>query len=310
MIGQKTKKLTTFTLSRRRAFTGLLFVSPFIVGFVWFYLRGIIMSIQFSLSDMTTQGLGYSLEYVGLKNYRYAFFEHPGFRQTLTSSVVDMVIDVPLIIFFSLFIAIILNQKFRGRTVARAIFFLPVLLNSPLINGVLTDVRNMMIGGVTATPSTMTEEATSVGIGVSYYVELLGDIALPNNILGYIVDAVARINSIVTSSGVQIIIFLAALQSIAPSLYEVAKIEGATPYETFWKITFPMVSPLIVTNMVYTVVDSFQRSGVLDFVYTTMFGIDNSYQMGAVYSLVSMVAVCGILLIATTAVSKRTFYQN
>ena len=305
------KKRKGLTLTQRRAATGLLFVSPFIFGFLIFYVRSLVMTLQFAFSETTTEGLGYSLSFVGLDNFRYAFTGHPRFNQVLIDSIAEMLIDVPLIIFFSLFIAIVLNQKFRGRTVARAIFFLPVLLNAPAIFQALETVRGMMLGGNSPAPSAMVEALSGTGgINVEYYLRLLADLGLPLAILEYIIEAVARINYVITMSGVQIIIFLAALQSIAPSLYEVAKIEGATPYETFWKVTFPMVSPLLVTNMVYTVLDSFVNSRVLQEAYDAMFGSEQSYPLSAVFSLVSMVCVCGILGIASWLVSKKVYYHN
>jgi ABC-type sugar transport system permease subunit len=305
-----TRKRKGLTLTRRRAVTGLLFVSPFVFGFLAFYLRSLIVTLQFAFSETSIEGLGYSLSFVGFENFIYAFAEHPRFNQFLVESLVNMVIDVPLIIFFSLFIALILNQKFRGRTVARAIFFLPVLLNAPAIFDALETVRAMMLGGSSPAPSSMVEAVGGGGgISVIYYVMLLSDLGLPNNFLQYIIEAVTRINLVITMSGVQIIIFLAALQSISPALYEVAKIEGATPYETFWKVTFPMVSPLLVTNMVYTVIDSFIISRVLRESYETMFAQFN-YSLSAVFSLVSMIAVCGILGAASWGVSKLVYYHN
>jgi ABC-type sugar transport system permease subunit len=308
MTGAKKRK--GMTLSRRRAITGLLFVSPFIFGFLVFYLLSLLMTLNFAFSETTLEGLGYSTRFIGFDNFVYAFTEHPRFNQVLVESIINMIVDLPLIIFFSLFIALILNQKFKGRTVARAIFFLPVLLNAPAIFGALETIRAMMLGGATPAPSSMLDAAGSGGgISVVYYVMLLRDFGLPNTLLEYIIGAVVRINYVITMSGVQIIIFLAALQSISPALYEVAKIEGATPYETFWKVTFPMVSPLLVTNMVYTVIDSFINSRVLQEAYDEMFSrLNHSYS--AVFSLVSMLCVCGILGFACWLVSKRVYYHN
>ncbi|MDR1669845.1 MAG: sugar ABC transporter permease [Oscillospiraceae bacterium] len=298
------------TLVQRRSISGLMFISPFVIGFIIFYVFSIGMTVRFALSNSIDTETGFQFTgFAGLRYFNEAFSVHPSFRQILTQSLGNMIIDVPLILFFSLFMALMLNQKFKGRTVARAIFFLPVLLNSPSIATALSTAQGTIIGG-NSPVSTVVMDAVggSGGFNIDFYLGLLGD-AIPQTILDYIAGAVSRISTIVTSSGVQIIIFLAALQSISPSLYEVAKIEGATPYETFWKVTFPMVSPLLVTNMVYTVVDSFITSQVLDLAYRTTFN-DNNYSLGSVFSLVSMLSVCGILLIAGLWVSKRTFYQN
>jgi ABC-type sugar transport system permease subunit len=300
------------TLENKRAIRGLLFVSPFIVGFTVFYLRSLIDTIVFSFSHThMAEGVaaGFTRTFAGLDNFREAFTAHPTFNQQLTSSLLDMSVDVLLIIFFSLFMALILNQKFRGRTLARAIFFLPVILNSEAISNAITMARAMMMGGMSPVSADVVEAAGSSGINMMYYIYMMSELGLPIELVDYVVEAVGRINIIITASGVQMIIFIAALQSIAPSLYEVAKIEGATPYETFWKVTFPMVSPLIVTNVVYTVVDSFVRSPVVQLSYNTIFRLHN-YSLGSVFSLVSMLAVCLLLFIACAIISKHTYYHN
>ncbi|MDR2505417.1 MAG: sugar ABC transporter permease [Oscillospiraceae bacterium] len=295
----------------RRAAVGLTMVSPFVIGFIVFYLRGLILSFEFSLSDLSllSQG-GYSLTFVGLKNYIYALAEHASFKQILTTSMGDMVIDVPLILFFSLFIAVVLNSKFKGRTAVRAIFFLPVILNAPAIADALDMSRQLMLGGASPASAAVMDAVGSSGVNVAYYVDMLGNLAMPRVMLDYIVNAVGRINNIITSSGVQIVIFIAALQSISPALYEVARIEGATTYESFWKITLPMVSPLIITNMVYTLVDSFVNSEVVQLAYDTIFGAAKQYGVGSAISLVSMVVLCGILAIFSAIVGRFAFYQN
>ncbi|MDR1598725.1 MAG: sugar ABC transporter permease [Oscillospiraceae bacterium] len=311
ITGRAPLRKRRLSLSARRSAVGLAFVSPFVVGFIAFYLRGLLLTVEFSLSDLSLRpNGGYDLAFVGLKHYIYAFREHATFKQILTSSIGDMALDVPLILFFSLFMAILLNQRFRGRTLARAIFFLPVLLNAPAIADALELSRAMMLGGTSPASAAVTQAAGSGGVNVSYYVGMLADLGMPRAALDYIVGAVERINGIITSSGVQLVIFLAALQSISPALYEVARIEGATAYESFWKITFPMVSPLIVTNMVYTLVDSFVSSDAINLSFDTIFGASKQYGLGSAFSLVSMAALCGILMISSGVVSRRAFYQN
>ncbi|MDR1692778.1 MAG: sugar ABC transporter permease [Oscillospiraceae bacterium] len=305
-----TKKKRGPTLLQRRSISGLLFCSPFIVGFLIYYVRSIFMTFQNAFSHITMLESGQEeLTFAGFSYFNDAFNIHPSFRQTLTSSMGDMAIDVPLILFFSLFMALMLNQKFRGRTVARAIFFLPVLLNSPSILTALQTAQGTILGGNSPVSTVVMDSmGTTTGVNMDFYLGLLGE-AFPTWLLDYITGAVGRISTIVTSSGVQIIIFLAALQSISPSLYEVAKIEGATPYETFWKVTFPMVSPLLITNMVYTVVDSFVNSDVLALAYRTIF-TENNYSLGSVFSIVSMLGVFLILGIYGFLASRITFYQD
>ncbi len=306
MMNSKKKKMS---LSAKRSRTGLLFVLPWLIGFLWFYARSLFMSIQFSLSDLTVSpGGGYTLDFVGLNNFLYAFRAHATYKQVLTTSIGNMLIDVPLITFFSLFMAILLNRKFKGRTLVRAIFFLPVILNSEAIVDAMDLARNMMSGGLSNASAEMTQAASS-GMGIAYYMEMFGSLGIPEPLIAYLMGAVLRVSDIINASGVQIIIFIAALQSVPGSMYEVAKIEGATTYETFWKVTFPMVMPHIITNIVYTVVDSFTQSDVVELAYKTAF-TESNYGLSSVFSLCSTAITCLILVIVCGFIQKRTFYYN
>ena len=233
---------------------------------------------------------------------------HGTFKQVLTTSILNMLVDVPLITFFSLFMAILLNRRFKGRTIVRAIFFLPIIMNAGAITSAMELARTMMSGGISSGASEISDAAAS-GVDVAYFIELFKNLAMPDKLLDYIVAAVARINDIISASGVQIIIFIAALQSIPGSMYEVAKIEGATAYETFWKVTFPMVMPHIITNVVYTVVDNFAQSDVVQLAYDTCFNEIN-YGLSSTMSFVSTVIVCVILVLVCGFIQKRTFYYN
>ena len=303
-------KKKRLTLTKKRMINGYLFILPWLIGFIFFYIRSIILTTEFSFSELTVGAVGgYKLKFVGLDNLIYAFREHGTFKQILTSSVFNMLLDIPLITFFSLFMAILLNRQFKGRTLIRVIFFLPVILNSSAIATALELSQQMMAGGISAGSSQMAAETVSSNIDVSYYIDIFKELAMPEVVLDYIIDAVARINNIITASGVQIVIFLAALQSIPGSLYEVAKIEGATAYETFWKVTFPMVMPHIITNVVYTVIDNFADSEVVNLAYDTAF-TEFNYGLSSVFSLVSTAVTCLILIVIVGFIQKRTFYYN
>ena len=293
--------------------TGYLFILPWFVGFLIFYIRSIVMTGQFAFSELSMDVIngGYKLDAVGWENFRYAFRVHGTFKQILTSSILNMIVDVPLIIFFSLFMSMLLNKKFPGRGIIRAIFFLPIILNSGAITAAMELSEAMMSGGIStmATEAASSTSEISVTMGMGYFLELFFDLGVPEIILEYIIAAVARINTIISASGVQIIIFIAALQSIPGALYEVAKIEGATGYETFWKVTFPMVMPHIITNIVYTIVDSFTESEVVELAYDTAFTSFN-YGLSSVFSLVSTIITCVILVLVCGYIQKRTFYYN
>lgn len=304
------KKKFKLTLIQKRAITGLLFISPWLVGFLYFYVRSIGKSIWFSLCEINlAETGGYTTHFVGLDKYKYIFTVHGTFNQTLATSVWDTMIDIFLIVFFSLFMSMLLNQKFKGRTIVRAIFFIPVILSSEAIGSAISQASELVLGGI-STASEGISNATSSGIDLTFYTDMLVTFGLPSGIVQYIVGAVGRLSDVVSASGVQIVIFIAALQAIPTSLYEVSKIEGATGYETFWKVTFPMVMPHIITCIVYTVVDSFISSPVVQTAYDTAFGATHDYGMSAAMSVSSTLITCAILFVVVAIIQKRTFYYN
>jgi len=291
--------------------TGYLFILPWFIGFAIFYVRSLILTGQFAFSDLTINPTGgYTLDFAGLENFNYAFRVHGSFKQTLTTSVMNMLVDVPLITFFSLFMAMLLNKKFPGRFVFRAIFFLPVIMGSSAITAAMEMSEAMMSGGISSMSTEIAGDAAAGAVmNMDYFIDMFMNLGIPVKLLDYVTAAVARINDIISASGVQIIIFIAALQSIPGSMYEVAKIEGATGYETFWKVTFPMVMPHIITNVVYTIVDNFAESEVVDLAYKVAF-TEMNYGLSSVFSLVSTVITCVILVVICGFISKHTFYYN
>ncbi|MGB4670644.1 MAG: sugar ABC transporter permease [Bacillota bacterium] len=235
------------SMDTRRALTGIVFVLPFVIGFIAFFLYPFILSLMFSFSDVSVGASGYELTSVGLENYESALLVHESYVRTLTETVQSMLANVPAILIFSLFVAVLLNQPFRGRGVARVVFFLPVIFNcgAVLLIENYDFLTNTLTGGSAASPGS--EIVTSLFYGLK----------LPQGVLGYIMNAVRAVPDIIKASGIQILVFLAGLQSVPESLYEASAIEGATGWETFWKVTFPIISPLIPTMIVYTVIDSF-----------------------------------------------------
>ncbi|HBI72167.1 MAG TPA: sugar ABC transporter permease [Lachnospiraceae bacterium] len=295
------------TLSRKRSITGLIFISPWLIGFLTYYVRSLIQTGIFAFSEVKdASNGGFTTTFVGVNNFKYAFMQDAEFNQILVNSIRDIVIDVPMIIFFSLFLAILLNGKFRGRTLFRALLFLPVIMNAGVILNAIRDAQTAISGGLSAVAKDMTvTKSSTMAMMLSTFVEF----GIPRKLIVYLTQAIERIFNIVRASGVQTIIFIASLQSISGSLYEVAKIEGATAYETFWKITFPMVSPLILTNVVYTIVDSFVTSEVVKKAEEMAF-TNFEYGISSAMSLISTLVVCLILLIFGYFLSKKTYYYN
>ncbi len=301
-------KKKRLTLRQKRAITGLLFILPWIIGFLVYYVKSLFQTVQFSLSSIKIASTGgYTIQFIGLDNFKNALMENPDFNQRLYESMMKIITHLPFIVFFSLFMAMLLNTKFKGRALVRAIFFLPILLGSGAIFNTLQLATQAIQGGAAATVSDM---QAAGGVNIDYILDLLMDYGFPISLIDTIVVLVSSVYEIVRASSVQIIIFIAALQSISPSLYEVSKIEGATAYETFWKVTFPMVSPLILTNVVYTIVDSFINSDVVNLAYQVAFGGALDYGLSSAMSVISTAVISLILVIIGGLISKFTFYYN
>lgn len=295
------------TRKNRNKLVGLLFISPWLIGFFMFFLRNFISAFRFSFSKFTMlPNGGFSLNFIGIKNYVYAFAESSSFVKTLVDSLLNLLTDVPLIIFLSLFLAIILNGHFKGRIVVRTIFFLPIIFTMPTVVAALSGSVSTLGAGISSLPADM---EAGTGLGLKEVLMQLTEIGLPEKVVTYIIGAVDRIFEIVKASGIQTLIFLAALQSIPHSLYEVSEIEGANAYETFWKITLPLVSPMVLINTVYTIVDSYVNSTILKVSYTATF-VNMDFGMGAVYAIVGSFFICLILMLVSLAISRYVFYQS
>ncbi|MFC3341496.1 carbohydrate ABC transporter permease [Paenibacillus abyssi] len=296
----------SLTLTQKRAFLGIFFILPWLLGFLFLFVTPFVQSMQFSFSELKVAPNGYELNFTGLDNYNNALRVDPNFNRILTQSVSEMAYNVPMILFFSLFAATLLNSKFKGRPLARAIFFLPVILASGAI-AAAQSAGLIQLTGSSQIAQELGEQQN--GFDPMILAAILDNGGIPLWFIDYIVTAVNRIYEIIRSSGVQILIFLAALQSVPSTMYEVAKMEGATAYESFWKITFPMVSPLILTNVIYTIIDSFADSQVTQYIYETAFTSQN-FGLSAAMAWMYTIIVSIILVVVGVIISRRVFYYN
>jgi ABC-type sugar transport system permease subunit len=297
------------TIRQREIVSGYLFILPWIVGMIIFFLYNVLQAGVYSFNAIVIdpERGGFSLDWQGWENFRYAVLSHASFNRQLVDTVVEMVWNVPLIIFFSLFVAIILNRDFMCRGLVRAIFFMPVILATPAIQGSMDAILRLMMGGVSNIPPDVQRAAG--GFHAGSLALIIADFGIPMQFTEYIVEAIGRLHEVIRASGVQILIFLAALQAIPSSMYEVAHIEGATGYETFWKVTFPMVSPLILTNVIYTIVDNFAQSEVVQTAFNTAFTNQN-FGLSSAMSIISALVVLLFMLIVGWLISRKVFYQN
>lgn len=233
---------------RKKSYYGYAFISLWAVGFIFLFLLPFITSVRFSLSSVTIKQGYVGLKACGFNNFVNLFVKNPDFLPAFTETVTTVAAKSPLIIIFSLFIAVVLNQKFKGRTFFRAVFFLPVIIAGgiaiEIING------NYFLGLISSGDrSNALFQSQSIAVSLT-------SSGIPQTAVDYILKTVEEIFGLVWNSGIQILIFIAGLQSIPSTLYEVANVEGSNGWTTFWKITVPMLAPMLVVNIFYTVVDN------------------------------------------------------
>lgn len=308
------KRRKIASLDRRKSRAGWLFILPFLIGFVLIYLPMVKDSIVFSFSKINTGtgGGAYTTEFVGFENYKEALLVDPDFVQTLVSGLKQLAFDIPAIIIFSLFMAVMLNQNMAGRGVFRAIFFIPVILSTGIMEtisagDILSDYMEDSSGiDMGSGSSTATNLVTSMDLQ-----KLFDNMKVGTGVVDYVVSAINNIYGIVNRSGVQMLIFLASLQSISPAIYESCKIDGATAWETFWKVTFPMITPMILVNAIYTIIDSFttDSNSVMTFISKT-YSESNGQVLSAAMSWIYFLIVIVIVSVIAAIISAFVFYQR
>ena len=301
-------------LDKKKARSGWLFVAPFIIGLLVIYLPIIVNSILYSFGEIKIlQGGGFKLNFVGMKNYSEALLGDADFVIILRDGIIQLLLDIPAILIFSLFMAVLLNQKMWGRAVFRAIFFVPVILCTGLIGQI--DSSNTLT-------EYMSDTTTSIDTGagadtVNQIVSatdiqwMFNSMKVGTGLTTYVVRLMNTIYDIINRSGVQMLIFLAGLQSISPAIYESSDIDGASAWEAFWKITIPMVSPMILVNAIYTVIDALTSSSnsVMSYI-STIYSRSGGHELSAAMSWIYFLIVIVIIALVSLVLSFFVFYQR
>lgn len=247
----KQRRKAAAALSERQARAGYWFILPWVIGVIFLFLVPVITSLIYSFSDVSVRAGGIKLDFEGFKNYIYIFRKDPDFIPALLDSLKDMLYQVPIIAFFGMFIAQILNQKFVGRTLSRVMFFLPVIIASGVILEILSKTGMSTTVSLNESSNVFTFQEESI------IIKVLNQSGLSPAIIDYLKSLVGNIFDITWKSGIQILLYLSALQGIPKSYYEVSSMEGATAWEEYWKITFPLLSPMTLVCVIYTIIDSF-----------------------------------------------------
>ena len=298
------KKRRPASLERRKARAGYVFVLPFIIGILLVYLPILIDSVWLSFYERQAGDYGtFKYVYRGFQYYKYAFTGSADFVTSLLGGLQQLIFEVPAVIIFSLFIAVVLNQKMLVRAAFRAIFFVPVIISTGLMESINGNdmMSGQMSGGI--------DDGSGGGgiINMMQVENLFRQMAVGGELVTYVVGLVNDIYNIINYSGVQMLIFLAGLQSISDSIYEACRIDGATGWETFWKITFPMISPMILVNAVYTVIDSFTRSSNVTMNFIK--GVSDISKSSAMY-WIYFISVILIIAVVAGVASTFIFYQR
>lgn len=300
------KKVRQKTFESKRGKYGYLFTFPFIIGSVFFIAYPILLSIAFSFSKVSNDSVGYTLNFLGIENYKYMLFSDAEYNKTVVSTLGDMLVNVPVVAIFSFFIASLLNQEFKGRGIARSILFLPLIVSSPAVMGLLS--REDVASG-------MSQSAAEVGNGADFsaaLTEYLSKMNIGPDAVELLSSTVNNISQVLAMSAIPIIIFLAALQSISPSIYEASYVEGATKWEIFWKISLPMISPMILVVIIYTMIDSFSNTGnaVIKMVHNLSFTGNIDLGKGCAAAWIYLLITLTVMGIVYAVVNRFIFYQD
>lgn len=295
------------SLEKQRARAGVLFTLPWVIGFLGLFVRPLIESLCYSFSNATIAPTGMQMAFAGLTHYIRALSQDAKFLPYLAASVGDILLNVPIILAFALLMAVILTGSFRGRTAVRTIFFLPVICGSGMILSIMSGdaLSNEILSG----------SRTSMLFEVAGIDTILREAGLSADLINTMMGIVNSIFELTWKSGLQIILFLSGLLGISPSLYESAKIEGATAWESFWKISFPMLSPIMLLNLVYTLIDGFTTASgsavatnVMDYIYSFAKQLNFSYSSAMAWLYFIVVAI--IVTVVYTFINKRVVYTE
>ena len=299
----KKKKLAG--LQKRKAIAGYLFISPFIIGFLAFMVKPFFQSLYMSFCDVQLGSSIFEPIWQGITNYKFAFTVDPEYNRLLVEEITRMMIYSLAIMVFSFFVALILNQEFKGRALVRAVFFLPVILSSGVILGLESDNQLM------ATLAQQIETTTSNVSITDALEQVLTTAGVGTRAFEKVFEIIDNIYDVAIASGIQIIIFLSGLQTISKSMYEAAEIEGCTKWESLWKITFPMISSLFLVNWIYTVIDFCMRSdnGVIEKIQKVMIDQMN-YGLASAMSWVYFLIVLAFVGITSGIISKGVYYYE
>ncbi len=287
------KKKHVRGIESKKGLYGRMFVLPWEIGIILFFLVPIGQSIWYSFTEVWFDPIeGISTYFSGLDNYKYILNEDPKFVDNLTKSLTSFTYSLPIIVIVSFIFAVVLNQKFKGRVFFRSLYFLPVIIATGVVMSYLTE----SVGGNQNPIIQLSTDASNAYVsGGINFESVLSSLNFPAEITELMARYINMIFNLLWDCGVQIVLFIAGLQSIPEQLYEVSKVEGATSWEEFWYITLPMVSNTLLLVIIYTVIDLLTKVNdpVMGQAYSMMTLNQNYYHSSAMMWL--FFAVIGVI---------------
>lgn len=292
------KKAKPGRLATREAITGLMFITPWIVGALVFLIYPLGCSFYYALNNIRSTSFGMRFNYVGQENFTQILTADKDFSKVLINYVISTIVTTPIIVVFALIIAIMLNQNIKGKGIFRLIFFLPVIIVSGPILGMLNDQGAGSISALDTQAITTAIEGT-----------------LPSAVSEPICDLFENMVTILWYAGVPILLFLSSLQKIDRAMYEAAKIDGGSGWECFWKITLPNIKPMILLSCVYTIVfmSNNDQNAIIELIKNSMFSGDPAQGYGyasAMAWMYSLVVVLIVVLFAVLFLAKKDVYEK
>ncbi|MCD8021459.1 MAG: sugar ABC transporter permease [Lachnospiraceae bacterium] len=291
----------------KRSVWGVIFLLPWLFGVIFFSLRPLLQTFWYAVCSMEFSGGVFSGTFVGLDNFTWVLTVNADFTELLAEAFIGMAKEVPIQIFLSLFIAILLNGEYKGRGFFRSVFVIPIILATGIATFSLAE-------------TSLNEQTAESVVNLDWLVNLVVNSGIPTNVTTMLTSYISNIFEVVTTCGVQVLLFLTGLQAISPTLYEVAKIEGCSAFETFCKVTLPMVSPTILVCLVYSIAESFASATVTYSNQTITFasyiksitftGNTAYYGYGAAMSVIYFVVTLATIGIVCGIVNKGVFYYD
>ena len=298
------KKLN-LSYEKKKGLYGYGFIGTWFIGALMFFIIPVIQSFIYAFYDVTPDVGALVMKPLGIDNFKRAFTIDPDFRVNLTSVLGDTAWQTPIVLIFSLFVAIIINQEFKGRTFARAVFFLPVIIATGPVYAIIT-------GNLNTSGTAEAEQFSSMFSAnmVDELLEFIGIYGFNDKLTEILSTMTSDILNLVWKCGIQIIVFLSALQGIPSSAKEAAGIEGATAWEFFWKITLPYVSPMILVNLVYTIIDTFVATDNKVMTQVLRIQDDWKYGLSAAMAWSYFIIVLIVVGIIFAIMNKIVYYDD